>query len=872
MKRVLTTLLILLGFGHLMIAQNIISGTVTDALDGEPMVGATVLIVGTARGTFVGSDGSFSIEVASLPVTLDINYTGYARATVSVTSTDAVEVKLERGIPLNQIVISGSRGKPRTILTSPVPIDNINASELQSSGQVSLDQMINYKVPSYNSANMAISDATAHFDPSELRNLGPSRTLVLVNGKRKNQAAQVYLNDSPGRGEVGTDMKSIPAAAIERVEVLRDGASAQYGSDAVAGVINIILKEKATNWEINAESGVTTEGDGFTYGVDVSKGFAVGDNGSINFTAEYYYQDITDRAGEYAAREGDPLFGIPLGTDPALDDYFTRFPDLNMTYGQPELSRFSGLVNFASKYGDGNGKFYALAGLTSRDGKSFAFYRTSYWRDTDWGKLTPAGEEYIGYQPTFETDITDITFTVGNQYKFGEWDSDISVTYGSNKVDYTVNNSLNRTLAEQSPTSFNPGGYTFGNILGNIDLSRSFDKLSVAFGTEIRNEMFETRAGEEASYAPAPGTDSFPGLTPDNAADENRTNIGVYASADFDASDEFLIGGAVRFENYSDFGSNFSWKVSTRYLLGTDRGAIRASVSTGFRAPSLHQIYLSNIQTTAGANGLIQEGTFSNVSDITRNVLGVAQLDAETSLNFTGGITYRLSDNFSASVDYYNITVEDRVLFTDQISKDAFEDGTAIRASLDAANVEAFKFFINAVDTKTSGIDVVLNYSDITLGSSANNLDIIFALNINETELEGEVQAPEAFGSVSIFGDLPRELLTSARPNTKFTLGLNLDMGKFSASVNNTYFGEVAEPFAGSDQVYAGKVITDLILAYDFSSKFNINITANNLLNVYPDVVDGDKDPFGWRFQYPWRVNQFGFLGTVIKGGLSLSF
>ncbi len=849
-------------------AQNTISGSVMSTED-DPLIGATVTVVGTNLGTVTDVDGSFSLNVDEVPTTIEISYIGYQTQQVEVTNQSSrIDVKMaDLASSLDEIVVVGTRGKPRTILTSAVPIDNINASALQASGQRSVDQMINYKVPSYNSSNQAISDASAHIDPSELRNLGPSRTLVLINGKRKNQSAQVYLNDTPGRGEVGTDMKSIPAAAIERIEVLRDGAAAQYGSDAVAGVINIILKERVNQGQLNLEGGITTEGDGETYSGDINYGLGLGKTGFLNLTGEFSYQGITDRAGEFADTEGDPLFGIALGDDPALDAYFQEFPDLGMTYGQPEIQKISAMANFGTRYN--NGMFYGNLGYTNRSTKSFAFYRTSYWRDTDWGLLTDAGEPYVGYQPTFESDINDITATIGNQLKFGEWNSDISLTYGSNDIDYSVNNTLNRSLEANSPTEFNPGGYTFSNLLGNIDFNRSFEKLSLAFGTELRQENYVATEGDEVSHSPAPGTDSFPGLTSDNAVDENRTNIGVYLSADFDATKSFLIGGAVRFENYSDFGSNFSWKVNARQLLGDSKGAIRASVSTGFRAPSLHQIYLSNIQTTAGASGLIQEGTFNNVSDITRNVLEVPQLDAETSFNITAGLTYKLVENLSVTLDYYNILVNDRVLFSDQIGAANFE-GQPLGDALAAANVDAFKFFINAVDTRTQGVDAVFNYENIELGSRENNVDIILALNINETVLDGEVEAPDSFGEVSIFGDVPSRLLTSARPNTKVSLATNWRFGKIRASLNNTYFGKVSSPVSG--QEFAGKLITDLILGYDISENFGVMVTANNLFNVYPDRIDGTLDPFGYRLQYPWRVNQFGFMGTYVKLGLSLDF
>ncbi len=304
---------------------------------------------------------------------------------------------------------------------------------------------------------MAISDATAHIDPSELRNLGPYRTLVLVNGKRKNQSSQVYLNDTPGRGEVGTDMKSIPVAAIERVEILSDGTAAQYDPGAIAGVVNIILKEQ-TSGQINVNFGVSNLGDGETTYIDFSTGFALGSIGFINLTAEYYDQGLTDRAGEFADQVGDSLFGIALGNDPGLDAYFKQFPDLGMTNGQPEIIKYLFMTNFGSDYAKSKGQIYCNLVYTGRDGTSFAFYRTSYWKPTDFGLLTEPGEAYVGYQSTFESDISYWTGSVGSRNTFGDWETDLSLTYGSNSIDYTVNNSLNRTMGAASPISFKPGG------------------------------------------------------------------------------------------------------------------------------------------------------------------------------------------------------------------------------------------------------------------------------------------------------------------------------------------------------------------------------------------------------------------------------
>ncbi|QCK15611.1 TonB-dependent receptor [Mangrovivirga cuniculi] len=867
-----------------------ITGKVTDFATEEPVIGASVQVQGTTRGTVTETDGSFSIK-ASIGQTLVISFIGYETIEVEVTTKNNYNIILIEDIStLESVVVVGSRGRPRTVIESPVPIDNIDASELMASGQPNIEKMIAYRVPSYNTSNQTISDATAHFDPSELRNLGPSRTLVLLNGKRKNQSALVYVNDTPGKGEVGVDMKSIPTAAIERVEVLRDGAAAQYGSDAIAGVINVVLKDN-TKGSANFTTGISEQGDGFMYDLSINKGFKFSENTTLNLTASYYHQDETNRAGEPGE---DPLFGIE-SDDPDWSDWLEANPDLGMIVGQPEFDKASFYGNFASNYANDKGQFYAFGGYTYRQGKSFALYRAPYWITDDAGLLTPPGETYDGFQPTFETDIDDYTFTIGNKYELGEWRTDLSLTTGGNSVGYTIGNTINVDLLPNSPTSFDAGAYSFGTTIGNLDISRTFDNLEFYFGTEIRREVFEVEAGQPESYEGG-GAQSFPGLQPGNALKEDRSNIGVYAGADWDATKNFLVGAAIRYENYSDFGSNVSWKVNARQLFAEGNGAIRASLSTGFRAPSLHQIYLSNVQTLVSGGTVSNQGTFNNVDPVIK-ALGVPALDAETSFNISAGITYRFSEKFSVSADYYNITIDDRVLFTGEIGFDD-DDATTnpVEQILIDNNVTSIKFFVNALDTRTQGVDIIADYTNIIIGDGT--LDLILSMNYNKTSIEGSIEAPGVIGEegYDIFNRKEQSRVTTARPNTKVLFGINYEVGKFGATLNNTYFGEVTwrhfdnglngaplgpggTPLptedAAYDQVFAGKVITDLILDYDIVDRLNVNVTVNNLLDVYPDEIDTKGDfvtDLGGRFRYPWEVNQFGFMGRFYKIGFIYQF
>lgn len=878
------------------IEAQVIKGVIVDD-SSQPLPGVSIVVKGTSTGTTSDFEGNYSINANNGDV-LVFSYVGYDPQEVTVNG-NTVNVTLQAGVALDEIILVGNRAKPRTILDSPVPIDNIGVAELRNTGQPTVDKMLTYKVPSFNSTNQTISDATAHFDPADLRGLGPSRTLVLVNGKRKNQSALVYINDTPGKGEVGVDLKSIPAAAIERIEVLRDGASAQYGSDAIAGVINMVLKNDVEFTTVNVASGITTEGDGFNFGADLNTSLNLSDNGGyLNFTVGYYEQDKTNRAGKPGE---DILFGVEAN-DPTWGSWLSANPDLGMTVGQPEIKKTDIFFNAGMPFKSGNGEFYAFGGLTYRKGTSFALYRAPYWVQDPYNLLHAPGTTYQGFQPTFETDIRDNNFTTGVKWELLGFNVDLSGTYGRNAVDYTVNNSLNRDLGASSPTSFDVGAYTFSNTLANLDINRNFGQLSIAFGAEVRNERFTAAAGEPASYynpTGAGGAQSFPGLQPSNAVTATRDNYGVYGDLEWDITEEFLIGGAIRYEDFSDFGDNTSWKVNSRYLLGGGKGAIRASYSTGFRAPSLHQIYLSNIQTLISGGTVSNQGTFNNVDPVIRDGLGIPQLTAETSKNISAGITYKPVSDLSLSVDFYNVKVDNRVLFTGEIGYINGSPGdpqNPVEDILDANAITSLKFFVNAVNTNTSGVDVVVSYRNILLGRGT--MELTLAANYNETKIEGQIDTPpllEANG-YEIFNRKEQSRITSSRPKSKVSLGLDYKLDKWNFILNNTYFGEVSWQHSNNglngaplgpggsnlpindeayDQTFAGKIITDLIIGYNFTDKFSANVSVNNLLNVYPDAIDTKGDfvtDLGGRFKYPWEVNQFGFNGTTINGGITFKF
>ncbi|WP_422091905.1 TonB-dependent receptor [Tenacibaculum ovolyticum] len=884
-------------------SQSQISGTIVDS-NNQPLPGANIIEKGTSNGANSDFNGAFKLTVKE-GATLIISFSGFETQEVAVNGKTKFTITLKEGLQLDEIVITGNRIKPRTILDSPVPIDNINVKDLQQSGKPTLDRMLTFKVPSFNSQNQAISDATAHYDPADLRGLGPSRTLVLVNGKRKNQSAQVYLNRTPGKGEVGVDLKSIPTAAIERVEVLRDGASAIYGSDAIAGVMNIILKKDVEYSTFSTKAGITSQKDGFNFSSDFNTAFNFGEGGFINLTLGYYKQNTTNRAGVVS----------DTGSTPRDIAWLAANPTAGMTVGQPEMEKRDLFINAEHPLGE-KSTLYTFNGFTTRDGKSFAYYRAPYWRNdvANANFLTGNPDDFVGYQPTFETKINDYINSVGVRFPIAEgWNADASVTYGANEVDVTVNNSVNRQyLADHgtSPRSFNTGGYRFTNVVGNFDVtSQLSEQLGLALGLEYKEESYRAFEGDPTSYylssdpvviaSGIPGnSDSFAGIKPEEAGKWARNNFAAYTQLDYDINEDFLIGIAGRYEDFSDAGSNFSWKVNGRYKLG-DKGAIRASYSTGFRAPTLHQthITLSQYIIVAGSSEPLLQGTLANNNPAVQ-ALGIPALTHEISKNLSAGATYKFDRNFSASLDFYQIQVDDRVLFSSQIGSDGDNSTTnPVEQILQDNNVTAVQVFINAGDTKTTGADFILNYRNINIGENGK-LHASFAANFNETTISG-IATPKVIADAgyNLFDRQEKGLITNSRPKSKMILGLNYVTDKWNISLNNTRFGEVTvtAPSGGfdangieliktidfpntgdkaKDQVLNAKISTDLGFVYNLTKRVNLNANINNIFDVYPDVtkVSTGTAQAGSRFVYSSEVQQLGQLGTNFSVGLNYEF
>lgn len=903
----------------------IIKGTVKDA-SGNPLSGASVTLQGSSRGTSTNADGSFSLTANAGTYLVNASYVGFSTGKQNVTvragETETLYFALEESGQEQAIVVLGSRSLPRTQLETPVPVDVIDIKKLAGDApQVYINQILNYVAPSFNSGTQTIADGTDHIDPASLRGLGPDQVLVLVNGKRRYNTALVNLNGTFGRGAVGTDLNAIPVAAIDRIEILRDGASAQYGSDAIAGVINIILKSSVNAVTASVTSGANVtkfQGksvtDGETVQTAINYGIPMGQRGGfINFTGSYDYRGATNRAGDrtgtifsrYNGRNGAGAVQTVDRTDSFLMANNLTRHDFRQKVGQSLLRSGQFMFNAGYPINDDGTEFYLFGGIGYRNGQAAGFYRLP-------GIANNVIEVYpYGFLPEIHSDIYDKSLAFGIRSKLKNWDVDFSNTYGQNQFAFRVVNSINASMEKASPTRFNAGGPVFTQNTTNLDFSRRFNELSginIAFGAEHRFERYQLIAGEQASYTdygkarqvgvdgtgkpiliPDPqgpistrfgGADSsargggaqvFPGYRPENAVNAARTAIAAYADLELNPSAAFLIDLAGRFENYNDFGSTFNGKIAMRYKVG-NTFAIRASASTGFRAPSLHQRYLSTTSTLFVSGIPYEVGTFTNDSRPAQ-LLGIPKLKPETSKNVSAGFTGNMG-NFKITLDGYYIRINDRIVITDQFSGSA--TGSAVDQEiyrlLTLANANRASFFANAINTETKGIDLVISYGK-KIG--AGNFRADLTGNITETKQVGAIKAsPTLAGKESIyFSETSRIFLERSVPRQKAALTLTYGINKINFFVRNVYFGKVQEAtnVPATQQVYNAKVITDISIGYKFSKSLRLSVGSNNIFDIYPDETLDPGTRSSNQFVYSRRTTQFGFNGRYIFGRIELN-
>lgn len=782
-------------------------------------------------------------------------------------------IKAEKKI--EDLLLTGSRNKKRTVVNSAVPVDVIEVKQVsQTIGQVEVNQLLQFSAPSFNSNKQSGSDGADAVDPATLRGLGPDQTLLLLNGKRYHQSSLVNLFGTRGRGNTGSDLNTIPVTAIKKIEVLRDGASAQYGSDAIAGVINIILNDRKEGTEATAFYGLNVfkspgnkdvvsdkKLDGNILDLGINTGFAIGKKGGfMNLSLDFVNK-------EYAIRNANP----------------DKYDAPRQRFGDAAAKNMYVFLNSEIPLSD-NLKFYNNSGFSYRNTKAYAWTRSA---DSD-GNIKEIYPN--GFNPIQNTKISDFTFNNGLKFKVADWDIDFYNALGNNNFHYDIKNTINATLGANSPTTFNAGGHSLLQNTTGFNATKNFnflEGLNIAFGSEFRYEKFNINKGEEASYASYDingnvvtastpeslyvtnpdtgnvrpgGSQGFPGYS-ENVG-KSRNNFAAYIDSELDVTKNWMISGAVRFENYSDFGSTLNGKFATRYAI-TPQFALRGSISTGFRAPSLVQKYYSLKFTNLQGGNLVTIQLGSNDSDLAKTA-GIPQLNEEKSVNGSAGFTYN-TGKFTATVDGYYVKVKDRIVLTGYFTNTEIPNLPS--------DVEQAQFFANALDTSTKGIDVILNYSE---NIGAGKLNVTLAGNYNEMKIS-KINTPSSLaGLESIFlNEREKAFILASAPKTKFNLNLNYKINKLTTNLQLVRFDKVRLIGYGGDtdyQDYGAKVTTDLSFGYEFSDKFSWVLGGKNIFNRYPTlqyahVSDGNTESGGI-----FDPVQMGFSGRQVYTMITYNF
>ncbi|MEN9326495.1 MAG: hypothetical protein RI943_916 [Bacteroidota bacterium] len=795
---------------------------------------------------------------------------------------------------LKEVQIVGSRNTKRTVVNSAVPIDVINVKDVTTqSGKLEINELLQYVAPSFNANKQSGSDGADHVDPASLRGMGPDQTLVLINGKRRHQSSLINLFGTKGRGNTGTDLNAIPASAIKRIEILRDGAAAQYGSDAIAGVINIVLNDN-----INQVTGAVTYG---AYNTNAQGEF---DPGTANIKNNFLDENsFGNTLGQKRNFDGQSLkvaanYGVAVGKKGGIANFTAEYINKEKTlrpgfdfrkgFGEAAIQGLNLFGNLVLPISDKT-EFYAFGGRNFRDTDAYAFTRNDGERVVE--SIYPGG-----YTPRITSEIVDNSIAAGIRTKYASgWKMDLSNTFGKNLFHYYIKGTINASLVGNSPTEFNAGGHSLSQNTTNLDFSKNYDSvlngMNLAFGAEFRTEQFSIFAGEEGSYATydtagrpitnpatqtAPtdpisgelrpgGSQGFPGYSPANEVKKNRNNVSLYTDAEFDVTDNLLVSTAVRFENYSDFGSTLNGKLAAR-LKATDNINFRGSLSTGFRAPSLAQVYYNLRFTNFSSGGATEVILSSNDSPVTQ-AFGINKLNEEKAVNGSLGVTASFGA-FTATVDGYFINVKDRIVLT------GYFDASALNLGVSAA-----QFFTNGVDTKTAGVDVVLAWKK-KFGDS--NLSATLVGNINHMTI-GDVKNG-TLDKETFFGEREKAFLLASAPANKFGLNLNYDKKWFNAGLAFTRFSKVelldyqmyedvadygsfADQIKAATDTYSAKIVTDLTLGFKLNKASKLSIGANNLFNIYPDQQDDWVEAGGY-----WDAVQMGFSGAYYYARLGFTF
>jgi iron complex outermembrane recepter protein len=887
------------------VIEKIISGNVTDS-NGEALVGVNIIIKGTTKGTLTDVDGNFKLTAEKGDI-LVVSFVGFKTQEIKVTDDMTnIKIKMEDGESLSAVTVIGSRGKARVDVDRAVPVDVISAKELQLTGQTELGQMAQFTSPSFNSAKYGINGVANYADPATLRGMSPDQVLLLVNGKRRHQFSAVNLNVTLGKGTVTTDMNSIPSLAIERLEILRDGAAAQYGSDAIAGIVNLGLNKSVGKGSFRTQVGqhrtnaktLTADNyvnDGTQYMASLNYGFKLGKEGSfLNATLSYNHANGTQRSDPFTGR-----VYFAAGTNPAAtlirEDSMraakgvwptsTSGKDFRVsTYGSNPLTAIQTFVNIGYPLSK-EWSLYAFGGTSQKNVAAEGFFRNAIPTDAN----SNIGIYPNGYDPDLPGVSKDMSGVVGVSRKLDKgWNMDFSTALGNNYLDLNANNTTNPSLGAASPTEFYVGRSSFSQSTTEANLSKSMEikgvkSFNFAVGAQYRVDLFKLTQGSAASYQEGPtagkasGSSGRPGIGASDETDVNRSNVGVYADVETDITDKFLVAGALRFENYSDFGKNISGKLATRLKLN-DQFALRGSVNKGFRAPSLQQIFNSVTTSTVQAGAIRQTKQLPS-NDARLKALGIESPKAENSLNYNLGITAKAGEKLLFTLDAYQIDISDRIIISEALTTAAVP---AVKAAFTGTSIQEISFFTNQLGTRTRGIDFVTTFKHNF--NDDNRFTASLALTSNKTEITSVKATPAALtagaanpAAILIIDTISRSLIETSQPRQKAILSLGYQWKKLNVTLRANHFGEVIawekSPVYHRNQTFGAKTIFDATITYNVIKNLTLAFGANNFTDVYPDKVFGNyASYFTGQTPYTRNAGQFGFNGAFYYLNATLNF
>jgi iron complex outermembrane receptor protein len=804
--------------------------------DETPLPGVTVSVPEWGASTITDAEGRYSIDAAGRSGTVRVS------AALQGFQTRTVTVTVEGGEVTQNFALRPAFGQEITVGSraigaeqeKAVPVDVISEAAIETAPSTETNQIIQKIAPSFNFPRPTISDGSDTVRPATLRGLGPDQLLVMLNGKRRHASALVNANNTIGRGSSGVDLNAIPASAISSIEILRDGAAAQYGSDAIAGVINLVLKSAPEPLRVDVKGGTTSHSDGEMLNIAVSGGWAIGP-GAIVLAAEHRTRYETNRA------------------NPDLRDQLAPGDAGNNAIEQPNTHWGDSYMRDAMLFAnfnipitdDGKQILYAFGGYSVRHGSHGGNYRRAIDAN-NWRQIYP-----LGFLPLIEPRVADRSLTAGARGELLRWFYDLSAGYGRNKYEFFVADSLNASLGPNIPpnqTRFYAGALGDEQVTVNLDVSRPYSiglagPLNVAFGAEYRRDSFEQHAGEPNSYIhggqpnqaggrAAAGAQVFPGFQPSNEVDVSRNSKAVYADVEGDVHAKFRLGVAGRYEDFSDFGSTANGKVTARFS-PLQALIFRASASTGFRAPSLNQGYWSAVSTnfipnSQGVVEAVQVGTFRVNAPIAR-ALGARDLKAEKSKNFSGGVVWQPISNLEVTADYFHIDIEDRIVYTGNFNQDA------IKPILEPFGVGGVRFLTNAINTETNGYDLVANYQRPLFGG---RIDLAAAYSNNTTDVVHVEPTPgplQDFGQ-TLFDRQERRRFECGQPQDNTRLMQSWNRSGWNVTTRESRYGDYCSLTLSAidDQTYEAEWVADAEVAYRWR-RYTVAFGAENLLDTFPD-------------------------------------